>query len=98
MERIGVAVCGNSGIDYLVHDKEIRKFRSLLNIEKEEYEDFIEITSDDFYSRLEKNPDLDISTAQTSTGKILEMYEEMKNAGYPKLIVVINSKNLSGTY
>ncbi len=98
MEKIGVAVCGNSGIDYLVHDKEIRKFRSLLNIEKEEYEDFIEITSDDFYSRLEKNPDLDISTAQTSTGKILEMYEEMKHAGYTKLIVITISKQLSGTY
>ena len=98
MERIGVAVCGNSGIDYLVHDKEIRKFRSLLNIEKKEYEDFIEINSDDFYSRLEKNPDLDISTSQTSTGKILEMYEEMKNAGYTKLIVITISKQLSGTY
>lgn len=98
MERIGVAVCGNSGIDYLVHDKEIRKFRSLLNIEKKEYEDFIEINSDDFYSRLDKNPDLDISTAQTSTGKILEMYEEMKNAGYTKLIVITISKQLSGTY
>ena len=98
MERIGVAVCGNSGIDYLVHDKEIRKFRSLLNIEKKEYEDFIEINSDDFYSRLEKNPDLDISTSQTSTGKILEMCEEMKNAGYTKLIVITISKLLSGTY
>lgn len=98
MERIGVAVCGNSGIDYLVHDKEIRKFRSLLNIEKKEYEDFIEINSDDFYSRLVKNPDLDISTSQTSTGKILEMYEEMKNAGYTKLIVITISKLLSGTY
>ena len=98
MGKIGVAVCGNSGIDYLVHDKEIRKFRSLLNIGKEEYEDFIEITSDEFYSRLQKNPDLDISTAQTSTGKILEMYEEMKSAGYNKLIVITISKELSGTY
>ena len=98
MDKIGVAVCGNSGIDYLVHDKEIRKFRSLLNIGKEEYEDFIEISSDDFYNRLEKNPDLDISTAQTSTGKILEMYEEMKEAGYTKLLVITISKQLSGTY
>ena len=98
MDKIGVAVCGNSGIDYLVHDKEIRKFRSLLNIGKEEYEDFIEISSDDFYNRLEKNPDLDISTAQTSTGKILEMYEEMKEAGYNKLLVITISKQLSGTY
>ncbi|MDD3129535.1 MAG: DegV family protein [Candidatus Izemoplasmatales bacterium] len=98
MEKIGVAVCGNSGIDYLVHDKEIRKFRSLLNIGKEEYEDFIDISSDDFYSRLQKNPDLDISTAQTSTGRILEMYEEMKNSGYNKLLVITISKELSGTY
>jgi len=98
MEKIGVAVCGNSGIDYLVHDKEIRVFRSLLNIEKKEYEDFVEISSDDFYERLVKNPNLDISTAQTSTGKILEMYEEMKAAGYTKLLVITISKLLSGTY
>lgn len=98
MEKIGVAVCGNSGIDYLVHDKEIRVFRSLLNIGREEYEDFVDISSDDFYARLVKNPDLDISTAQTSTGKILEMYEEMKAAGYNKLLIVTISKQLSGTY
>ena len=98
MEKIGVAVCGNSGIDYLVHDKGIRKFRSLLNIGSKEFEDFVDISSDDFYSRLEKNPDLDISTSQTSTGKILEMYEEMKAAGYNKLLVITISKLLSGTY
>lgn len=98
MEKIGVAVCGNSGIDYLVHDKEIRVFRSLLNIGREEYEDFVDISSDDFYARLVKNPDLDISTAQTSTGKILEMYEEMKAAGYNKLLIITISKQLSGTY
>lgn len=98
MDKIGVAVCGNSGIDYLVHDKEIRKFRSILFVDNEQYEDFVEISSDEFYSRLVKNPDLDISTAQTSTGKILEMYEEMKEAGYNKLIVITISKQLSGTY
>ncbi len=98
MGKIGVAVCGNSGIDYLVHDKEIRKFRSLLKIGKEEYEDFVDISSDEFYSRLLKNPDLDISTAQTSTGKILEMYEEMKSAGYKEILVITISNQLSGTY
>ncbi len=98
MEKIGVAVCGNSGIDYLVHDKEIRKFRSLLNIGSKEFEDFVDISSDDFYALLEKNPDLDISTAQTSTGKLLEMYEEMKAVGYNKLLIITISKMLSGTY
>jgi DegV family protein with EDD domain len=96
--KIGIAVDGNSGIDYLERDKEIRIFRSHLLIEKEEYEDFVEISSDEFYKRLNDNPDLDISTTQTSTGNILEMYEEMKAAGYNELIIITISKELSGTY
>lgn len=98
MSKIGVAVCGNSGLDYLVHDKEIRIFRSLLLIEEEEFEDFVEITSDDFYERITKNPDLDIKTAQTSTGAILEMYKDMVAHGYDELIIITISKHLSGTY
>lgn len=98
MSKIGVAVCGNSGLDYLVHDKEIRIFRSHLLIGEEEYEDFVEITSDDFYDRITKNPDLDVHTAQTSTGLIHEMYEEMVNAGYDELVIITISKHLSGTY
>jgi len=98
MSKIGVAVCGNSGLDYLVHDKEIRIFRSLLLIEEKEFEDFVEITSDDFYERITKNPDLDIKTAQTSTGAILQMYQEMVTTGCTELIIITISKHLSGTY
>lgn len=98
MKKIGVAVDGNSGIDYLERDKDIRIFRSLLNIENEEFEDYVEISADDFYQRLEENPDINISTSQTSTGVILEMYEEMKASGYDEIIVVTISKELSGTY
>ncbi len=98
MANIGVAVCGNSGIDYLVHDKSIRIFHSLLMIGTQEYEDFVEISCDEFYARLEKNPDLDIRTAQTSTGKLLEMYKEMIASGYDELLIITISKHLSGTY
>jgi len=98
MNKIGIAVDGNSGIDYLEKDKDIRIFRSHLLIEREEFEDFVEISSDQFYNRLNDNPDLDISTAQTSTGNILEMYEEMKTSGYEELIIITISKELSGTY
>ncbi len=98
MSKIGVAVCGNSGIDYLVHDKEIRKFRSLLVIEEKEFEDFIDIDAENFYNQLVKNPDLDIHTAQTSTGYLVEMYQEMHNAGYDELLIITISRELSGTY
>lgn len=98
MSKIGIAVCGNSGMDYLKHDKEIRIFRSLLIIEDKEYEDFVDINSDDFYSQLDDNPDLDIHTAQTSTGYLVNMYNEMHEAGYDELIIITISKELSGTY
>ncbi|MDA3931284.1 MAG: DegV family protein [Tenericutes bacterium] len=98
MKKIGIAVDGNSGIDYLERDKEIRIFRSHLIIEREEFEDYVDISSDEFYNRLNGNPDLNISTAQTSTGIILEMYEEMRKSGYEELLVFTVSKELSGTY
>jgi DegV family protein with EDD domain len=98
MSKIGVAVCGNSGIDYLEHDKEIRKFRSLLVIENKEFEDFVDINADDFYKQLDENPNLSIHTAQTSTGYLVEMYNEMYNAGYEELIIITISSQLSGTY
>jgi DegV family protein with EDD domain len=98
MSKIGIAVCGNSGIDYAVHDKRIRVFRSLLLMEGKEYEDFIDINADDFYKQLVERPDIDVKTAQTSTGVILKMYEEMKASGIDEIIVITVSSHLSGTY
>ncbi len=98
MSKIGIAVCGNSGIDYAVHDKRIRVFRSLLIVEGKEYEDFVEINADDFYKTLVERPDIDVHTAQTSTGVILKMFEEMKADGYDEIICITISSHLSGTY
>ncbi len=98
MAKIGVAVCGNSGLDYMQHDKEIRIYRSLLNLDGKEYEDFVGINAEDFYKKLVENPDVAAFTAQTSTGYLLNMYEEMKAAGYVEAIVITISAPLSGTY
>ncbi|MDD3842773.1 MAG: DegV family protein [Candidatus Izemoplasmatales bacterium] len=98
MSKIGIAVCGNSGIDYAMHDKKIRVFRSLLFMRGKEYEDFIDIAADDFYDEIVKYPDIDIHTAQTSTGDILKMYQDMQAVGYTELIIITISQFLSGTY
>ncbi len=98
MSKIGVAVCGNSGIDYFDHDEKIRVFRSLLLMGEEEYEDYVDISADSFYERIVNEPELDVKTAQTSTGVIKEMYDEMIEDGFDELIVITISKELSGTY
>ncbi len=98
MEKIGLLVCGNSGIDYVSVDHPFEIIRSTLVIDGEEYEDFVDIKADDFYNRLAENPNVDLSTAQASTGVITEKFEKMKKEGYTDVVAVIISSKLSGTY
>lgn len=97
-KNIGLVVCGNSGIDYLKVDYPVKVLRSTLNLGGKEYEDYVDINADDFYNTVVNNPDIDISTAQTSTGKIAQVYQELKDEGYKAAIVVVISSKLSGTY
>jgi DegV family protein with EDD domain len=98
MSKIGLVVCGNSGIDYIKHDYDIRVIRSTLLFGEEEFTDFVDITAEEFYQKLEANPELSPSTAQTATGVILETYEQLKEDGYDEILVITISSKLSGTH
>ena len=98
MSKLGVIVCGNSGIDYIKHDYDIRVMRSMLLFDGEEYTDFVDITAEEFYAKLRANQKIIPSTAQTATGVILELYEKMRDDGYEEIIAITISSKLSGTY
>jgi DegV family protein with EDD domain len=98
MSKIGVLVCGNSGIDYIDHEYDIPVLRSILFVGENEYEDFIDITASEFYDRLISDPSLAPSTAQVATGVALEKYKAMVEKGYTELLVISISEHLSGTY
>lgn len=97
-EKIGLVVCGNSGVDYMSLDYPVKVIRSTLNLDGKEYEDYVDIQAKEFYKLIEENPNVDVSTSQTSTGKIASVYEELKEEGYTDVIVVVISSKLSGTY
>jgi DegV family protein with EDD domain len=97
-EKIGIVVCGNSGVDYMKLDYPIRLIRSTLNLGGKEYEDYVDIQAKEFYNIIEANPSIDLSTSQTSTGKIASVYEEMKEEGYTDIIAIVISSKVSGTY
>lgn len=97
-EKIGLIVCGNSGIDYLKVDYPVEVLRSTLLLGGKEYEDYIDITAESFYETVVSNPEIDISTAQTATGKIAQTYQKLKEDGYNSAIVISISSKLSGTY
>ncbi len=96
--KTGVIVCSNSSIDYLTIEDNMKVMRCILNIEGQEYRDYVDISSDEFYTRIEDNKNLKISTAQTSTGEMIELIEEFKNSGYSDVIVITISSKLSGTF
>lgn len=97
-EKIGIVVCGNSGVDYMKLDYPVKLIRATLNLGGKEYEDYVDIQAKEFYDIVQANPDIDVSTSQTSTGKIASVYEELKEEGYTDVIAVVISSKLSGTY
>ncbi len=97
-EKIGLVVCGNSGVDYMKLDYPVKMIRSTLNLGGKEYEDYVDIQAKEFYETIIANPDIDVSTSQTATGKIARAYEELKDEGYTDIIAVVISSKLSGTY
>jgi DegV family protein with EDD domain len=96
--KIGIVVCGNSGVDYMKLNYPVKVIRSTLNLGGKEYEDFVDITAEKFYETIVSNPDIDVSTAQTATGKIAQVYESLKAEGYQDILVVTISSKLSGTF
>jgi DegV family protein with EDD domain len=97
-EKIGLVVCGNSGVDYMKLDYPVKMIRSTLNLGGKEYEDYVDIQAKEFYDIIIANPDIDVSTSQTATGKIASVYEELKDEGYTHVIAVVIASKLSGTY
>ena len=98
MSKIGLLVCGNSGIDYIDHPYDISVIRSILFVGEKEYFDYVDIQAEDFYKMLLDNPSLTPSTAQAATGVIMEQYQELLDKGYDELLVITVSQKLSGTH
>lgn len=98
MKKIGLLICGNSGIDYVDIDYPMEVIRAKLFIDGKEYEDFVDITVDEFYKILDEQPNVRTTTAQPATGEILEKVERLKKQGYTDIISIMISSGLAGNY
>ncbi len=97
MSKIGVLVCSNSGIDYVKYNDNMKVSRSILNIEGKEYEDFVDITADEFYEKIKDDKNMKVSTSQTALGVMVDNLEHFKERGYTDVIVITISTKMSGT-
>ena len=94
---IGVITCSTSGLDYLEGYEEVRKGRTTIMLNGKEYIDGIDIRPKMFYEMLDTLDEIPI-TAMPSTGQLLDIYSDMKQAGYTEAIYISISEHLSGTY
>lgn len=98
MKKLGVLVCTNSALDYIPHDYDIRIIRSTILMGGKEYVDYEELTANQFYEMIEKDPSLFPRTAMASTGTMLEAYEKLRDEGCDEAIFITISSKMSGIY
>ena len=67
-----------------------------VRLDNEIFEDNVTITPDEFYERIHNGQKP--STSQPAVGKILSVYEELKQQGVERIVAFSVSSKLSGTY
>ncbi len=97
-DKIAVVACSNACLDYFDYDYDIPIFRSTLHLGDEDYLDYVDISAEDFYQRLERDKSVFPSSSYMPLGQMIEIYEDLVAKGYNKAIVISISANMSGIY
>lgn len=95
------AVIANSTgcLDYLnLNEEHLRILRMKIIMGDDTYEDFIGITAEDFYQKLESDKKVVPSSSMPSVGEFQLILEELEEKGYEEVLVVTLSSGMSGTY
>lgn len=95
-KKIAVIACSNACLDYFDYDYNIPIFRSTLHLGGKDYLDYIDLSAEDFYNKLENDKSLFPSTSYMPIGQMIEIYEQLADDGYTDAIVVSISKEMSG--
>ncbi len=97
-KKIAVITDSNACLDYIEHKYDVGIFRSSLILGDEEYLDFVEISANEFYKRLEEDKSVFPRSTYFPLGKMIEMYENLLEQGYTHCIVIPISSGMSGIY
>ena len=97
-KKTAIITCSNACLDYIENDHDFKTFRSSIHMGDESFVDFIEITADEFYKRLEEDKSIFPSTSYLPLGQMIEIYEDLVKEGYTEALVIPISKFMSGIY
>ena len=75
-KKIAVISCSNACLDYIDHPYDIKIFRSALHLGDEQFLDYVDISADDFYQRLEDDKSIFPSSSYMPLGQMIEIYDQ----------------------
>jgi len=99
MSKKAIIATSTSCLDYLhLEEKDLFIIRMKIQMGIETFNDFVDITAEEFYNRIKKDKDLVPSSTMPSVGEYLDLLEELETKGYEEVLVITISSQLSGTY
>ena len=99
MSKKAVIATSTSCLDYLDLDHDnLFILRMKIIMEDKTYNDFIDITAEEFYSKLLSNTSLVPTSSMPSPGELLDLLEDLENKGFEEVFIITLSSGLSGTY
>ncbi len=97
-KKIAIVTCSNACLDYMDYDYDIKIFRSSVHLGDESFLDYIDITAEDFYKKLEADKSIFPSTSFMPLGEMIEIYEDLVKDGFTDALVIPISQHMSGIY
>lgn len=99
MSKKAIVATSTSCLDYLNLDEpDLRIIRMKILMGDDIYEDFLDITAEDFYNKIKENKQIVPSSTMPSIGEYLDILENLEKEGYEEVLVITISSELSGTY
>lgn len=99
MSKRAVIATSTGCLDYIdVPYENFRILRMKIIMNEETYNDYVDITAEDFYQKLLDDKSLVPTSSMPSPGELFELLEELEKEGYDEVFVITISGELSGTY
>jgi DegV family protein with EDD domain len=99
MSKKAIIATSTSCLDYLdLNEPDLFIIRMKIQMGTETFDDYVDITAEEFYNRIKSNKDLVPSSTMPSIGEYLDLLETLEKKGYEEVLVITISSELSGTY
>jgi DegV family protein with EDD domain len=99
MSKRAVIATSTGCLDYLDLDHEnLRILRMKIIMNDESFNDYIDMTAEEFYDKLRNNTSLVPTSSMPSPGELLELLKELEEKGYEEVFIITISSELSGTF